>query len=213
MGKNIEFTDKELDILHAIVVKEKSGLEHMNHRTIMGKESLDNYSKDLADLQLKIEDVKKEKISILIVTNTVKQATIKANDFIEEIGKNIEDFELGKKGIMRVVKDSCEDLSFVSPVGLKVKYDKFYKRINIKVENDDEVKEILIKFMGSQQMYDGMRFDAAFIDYGTFYNRSLLYNDATSKQISELEQKLEYTLIHSKYYEKELPKLVKVLLD
>lgn len=213
MGKNIELTDKELEMLYAIVVKEENGLKHMNHGTIFGKESLDNYSKDLIDLKLKIEDVKKQKIKILIVTNTVEQAKIKAKDLIEKIGENIEDFELGKKGIARIVKDSCEDLSFVSPVGLKVKYNKFYNRINIEVENDDEVKEIVIKFMGSQQMCDGLSFDATFIDYGTFYNRSLLYNDATLKQVNELEQKLKYTMIRSKYYEKELPKLVKVLLD
>lgn len=212
MKKNIEFTDEELEMLHAIVVKEKSGLKHMNHGTIFGKESLDNYFKDLNDLQLKIESFKKEEIKLLIVTNTVKQATMKAEEFIEKISEKVADFELDKKGITYVASASGRRNSVV-PVGLTVKFDKFYKRITIKVEGDSEVKEISIKFMGSQQMYDGMCFDQTFIDYATFYNKSLVYNNDIGKQVYELEQKLNPVLIQSKYYQKELPQLVKMLLD
>lgn len=213
MGKNIEFTNEELEILHSIVVKEKSGLKHMNHGTIFGKESLDNYFKNLNDLQLKIESFKKEEIKLLIVTNTVKQATMKAEEFIEKLGEKVDDFELDKKGITYVTSDSCGNLGNVTPIGLTVKFDKFYKRITIKVEGDNKVKEVSIKFMGSQQMYDGMRFDEAFIDYATFYNKSLVYNNDIGKQVYELEQKLKPVLIQSKYYQKELPQLVKMLLD
>lgn len=212
MKKNIEFTDEELEMLHAIVVKEKSGLKHMNHGTIFGKESLDNYFKDLNDLQLKIESFKKEEIKLLIVTNTVKQATMKAEEFIEKISEKVADFELDKKGTTYLVA-AGGSFNSVVPVGLTVKFDKFYKRITIKVEGDSEVKEISIKFMGSQQMYDGMRFDEAFIDYATFYNKSLVYNNDIGKQVYELEQKLKPVLIQSKYYQKELPQLVKMLLD
>ena len=77
MGKNIEFTDEELEMLHSIVVKEKSGLKNMNCGTLFGKKSLDNYFKYLNDLQLKIESFKKEKIKLLIVTNTIEQAIMK----------------------------------------------------------------------------------------------------------------------------------------
>lgn len=205
MGKNIEFTDKELEMLHAIVVKEKSGLEHMNHGTIFGKESLDNYFKDLSDLQLKIEDAKKEKIEILIVANTVNQAKMKSMEFIKKLDGKIRNFELEKSKIIYVNSDN--------PIGLKVGLNKISNIIKIEVENEDVIKQIRIRFNGSQQLFDGMRFDAAVIDYPTFYGKNLIYNESAAEKVYELEQKLKYTLIKSKYYEKELPELVKWLLD
>lgn len=217
MEKNIEFTDEELEILHSIVIKEKSGLKHMNCGTLFGKKSLDNYFKDLNDLQLKIEKVKKEKIEILIVTNTIKQAIMKTVYFIEKLSKKVDDFELGKKGITWVAV-AGGSFNSVVPVGLTVKFDKFYKHVTIEVEGDKEVKEISIKFMGSQQTYDGMRFDSIFIDYNTFYvgkfsDSGISYSESITKKVVDLEQKLLPLGLQSKYYQKELPQLVKMLLD
>lgn len=214
MKKNIKFTNEELEILHNIVIKEKNGLKHAKHGTIFGKESFDNYFKDLNDIQSKIESFKKEEIKILIVTNTDKQASMRAEEFIEELSKKLSekvaDFELGKKGTAYV-----GGFNSFCPIGLTVKFDKFfYKSITIEVEGDKEIKEISIKFMGSQQIYDGTFFDKSFIDYTTFFhNKNIMNNGNIGKQVYELEQKLNSVLVKSKYYKKELPQLVKMLLD
>lgn len=200
--EKINFTDKELKILHSILDKEKNGIKKLSKGTIFGKDALDNYYKDLSNIQLKIEDidaklkvekVKKEKILILVVTNTVEKAKMKLRYSIEGIRNHIEDLS--------------------SQVDLNVKYSESFNRINIKVGNDDKIEEIVIKIIGANKAYDGIRADAIFIDYESFFNKGLIYNEKILKQINEVKKNLKCTIINSKYYEKELPKLVKVLLE
>ena len=209
-NEKLNFTEKELEILHAVVTKEKVGLNPMISETVMGKESLENYFKELLNLELKISEARKEKIEILIITNTVKQSNLKATDFIKNLDNKIANFELGKKVFANLVSD---DLNKVTPISLKVEFGKFYNCIYIEVENDNKIKEITIRFMGSERMTDGMRFDAFFIDYATFYNKEIYYNNLIGRKLSELEQKLLPATVTSKYYKKELPQLVKWLLD
>lgn len=200
--EKINFTEKELKILHSILGKEKNGIKRLSKGTIFGKDALDNYYKDLSNIQLKIEEVdaqlkvekvKKEKILILVVTNTVEKAKMKLRYSIEGIRNHIEDLS--------------------SQVNLKVKYSESFNRINIAVENDDKIEEIVIKIIGANKAYDGIRADAIFIDYESFFNKGLIYNEKILKQINEIKKNLKCTIINSKYYEKELPKLVKVLLE
>lgn len=201
--EKINFTEEELKILHSILTKEKSVIKRMSNGTLLGKEALDNYYNDLNSMQLKIEDanaqlkvekVKKEKIKILIVTNDIfKQTKLKSRHFTEEICKYVEDLE--------------------HHIKLKVKYDNNFNRINIAVENDDKIEEIIIKVIGPHQTCDGISADAVFIDYKSFFNKSLIYNEAILKRINEIKKEMKYRIINSKYYEKELPKLVKTILE
>lgn len=200
--EKINFTEEELKILHSILIKEKSVIKRMSDGTLLGKEALDNYHKDLNSIQLKIEDadaklkvekVKKEKIKILIVTNAVTQVKLKSRRSFDEI---------------------CKYIEYLEPqIKLKVKYNGSFNMININVENDDKIEEIVIKFIGSQQTCDGIRADAVFIDYKSFFDKSLIYNEEILKQINEIKKEMKYRIINSKYYEKELPKLVKTLLE
>lgn len=201
--EKINFSEEELKILHSILIKEKSVIKRMSNETFLGKEALDNYYKDLnsiqlkieeADTQLKVEKVKKEKIKILIVTNDIfKLSRLKSRHFTEENCKYIKDLE--------------------HHIKLKVKYDNRFNIININVENDDKIEEIVIKFIEPQQTCDGIKADAVFIDYKSFFNKSLIYNEEILKQINEIKKEMKYRIINSKYYEKELPKLVKTILE
>lgn len=200
--EKIDFTDKELKILHSILDKEKDGIKRLSKSTIFGKDALDNYYKNLSDIQLKIEDVdaqlrvekvKKEKIKILIVTNTVAQAKLKSRQSFDEI---------------------CKYIKYLDPqIKLKVKYNVSFNTININVENDSKIEEIVIKIIGAQQTCDGIKADAVFIDYKSFFNKSLICNEEILKQINEIKKEMKYRIINSKYYEKELPKLVKTILE
>lgn len=200
--EKIDFTDKELKILQAIIIKEKSGLKRIAEGTIFGKDAIDNYYKDLNNIQskieefdtkLKVEKVKKEKIKILIVNNTVAQAKLKSRQSFDEI---------------------CKYIKYLEPqIKLKVKYNDSFNTIKINVENDSKIEEIVIKIIGAQQTCDGIRADAVFIDYKSFFNKSLIYNEAILKQINEIKKEMKYRIINSKYYEKELPKLVKTILE
>lgn len=200
--EKINFTEKELKILHSILNKEKNGIKRLSNETIFGKDALENYYKDLNNIQVKIEDidaqlkiekVKKEKILILVVTNTVEKAKMKLRYSIEGIRNHIEDLS--------------------SQVDLKVKYSESFNRIDIEVGNDDKIEEIVIKIIGANKAYDGIRADAIFIDYESFFNKGLIYNEKILKQINGLKKNLKCTIINSKYYKKDLPKLVKVLLE
>lgn len=200
--EKINFTEEELKILHSILTKEKSGIKRISDGTIFGKEALDNYYKDLnsmqlkieeADAKLKVEKVKKEKIKILIVTNAVTQVKLKSRQSFDEI---------------------CKYIEYLEPqIKLNVKYNGSFNMININVENDNKIEEIVIKFIGAQQTCDGISADAVFIDYKSFFNKSLIYNETILKQINEIKKEMKYRIINSKYYEKELPKLVKTLLE
>lgn len=200
--EKINFTEEELKILHSILAKEKSVIKRMSNGTLFGKEALDNYYKDLnsiqlkieeADTQLKIEKVKKEKIKILIVTNTTTQVKLKSRQSFDEI---------------------CKYIQYLEPqIKLKVKYNDSFNTININVENDNKIEEIVIKIIGAQQTCDGIKADAVFIDYKSFFNKSLICNEEILKQINEIKKEMKYRIINSKYYEKELPKLVKTILE
>lgn len=200
--EKINFTEEEFKILHSILTKEKSVIKRISNGTILGEEALDNYYKDLnsiqlkieeADAQLKIEKVKKEKIKILIVTNTATQVKLKSRQSFDEI---------------------CKYIQYLEPqIKLKVKYNGSFNTININVENDSKIEEIVIKIIGAQQTCDGIKADAVFIDYKSFFNKSLIYNEEILKQINEIKKEMKYRIINSKYYEKELPKLVKTILE
>lgn len=200
--EKINFTEEEFKILHSILTKEKSVIKRMSNGTLLGKEALDNYYKDLNSIQLKIEDadaklkvekVKKEKIKILIVTNTTTQVKMKSRQSFDEI---------------------CKYIEYLEPqIKLKVKYNDSFNVMKINVENDDKIEEIVIKIIVAQQTCDGIKADAVFIDYKSFFNNSLIYNEEILKQINEIKKEMKYRIINSKYYEKELPKLVKTILE